>query len=448
MSKNKLRLGCFLATLSLCYSATAQVKNTGSGKHPNIVVIIADDLGWSDVGYNGSFIKTPNIDKLAATGVILNQHYVMPTCTPTRVSLLTGRYASRYGVTAPDYGEVIDEGDPTVASALADNGYFTAIAGKWHLGSTPYTPLKYGFQSSYGYFAGQIDPYTHEYKTENEQASRQSWHRNDKFIREEGHATDLITNEALRIIGLKHEKPYFLYIAYSVPHYPLDEPEQWTALYDNYHLFPSRKMFAASVAHMDDGIGKIIKALEQTGQRKNTLVLFISDNGGQDSWQSDTEYRGKYAGKPHNVLGNNYPLRGWKGDLYEGGIRVPALINWPGHLDPGLTEFPVHVSDWLPTLCNLAGCRTDFEHIDGVDIWERLAGKKQPEDQRTMYWKTRQASAVRDGNWKLLAHRNNSVELFDLSTDFRETNDVSEANPAVVERMMKLLEEFRKGDRE
>ena len=438
-----------LMTFSGCQgggTATPQVPDK-----PNILVIIPDDLGWGDVGYNGSSIKTPNIDKLAESGIRLDQHYVMPTCTPTRVSLMTGKYPGRYGITGPDYGEVIDLGDPTIASILGDNGYVTSIAGKWHMGSPPYTPLKYGFQSSYGYFDGQIDPYTHEYKRETKLTSRKSWHRNDEYLDEEGHATDLITDEAIRVIEEENDKPFFLYVAYCVPHYPLDEPEEWVSVYDGINMYISRKWFAASVTHMDDCIGKIVDALERTGQRENTLIVFTSDNGGQKSWQSDTEYRGKYADKPHRVLGNNFPLRGWKGDLYEGGIRVPAFVNWPGQLEAGAIDFPVHVSDWLPTFCALADCEEDLEEInvDGENIWTMLTGKESYESSHPFYWKISNFYAVREGDWKLLLNRNtNEAELYDLKKDFREARDISEENPEKVEHLMKLLEDFKKGDRE
>jgi len=421
-----------------------------SSDDPNIVFIIPDDLGWSDVGYHGSDIKTPNIDKLAKEGVRLNQNYVMPTCTPTRVSLMTGKYASRYGVTGPDYGEVIDLGDPTLASLLSKNGYFTAIAGKWHLGSPPYTPLKYGFQSSYGYFDGQIDPYTHEYKTETKFTERRSWHRNDKYLDEEGHVTDLLTDEAIRVIEGNQGKRFFLYLAYHVPHYPLDEPEEWMTVYDEaFMMLPSRKLFAASVTHMDASIGRIIDALERTGQREKTIIIFTSDNGGQYNWYSNyDEYHGKYVDKPHLVLGNNFPLRGWKGDLYEGGIRVPAFVNWAGFLEPGEIDFPVHISDWLPTICNLTGCEQDLQYLnlDGRNIWPLLTGKQQTNDNRTIYWKTPQSYAVREGQWKLIMHTNtNKVELYDLKNDFRETRDLSEENPEKVNKIKSLLDKFKAG---
>lgn len=418
---------------------------------PNILLILPDDLGWRDVGYHGSEIKTPNIDKLAKSGVKLEQHYVMPTSTPTRVGLMTGKYASRYGITSPAYGEVIDIGDPTLASVLQDNGYYTALVGKWHLGSPPYTPLKYGFQTSYGYFDGQIDPYTHEYKTETDLTDRQSWHRNDEYLDESGiHATDLITKEAVRLIEEEQSNPFFLYVAYSVPHTPLDEPDAWLSLYDELNIEPSRKAFAASVSHMDNGIGKIIDALKRTGKYDNTLVIFISDNGGQHSWQSNTDYQGKYANKPHMVLGNNYPLRGWKGDLYEGGIRVPAFVSWPKQLESRIFNFPIHVSDWLPTICGLLKDEKSLKqsNIDGTNIWGTLTGVQSPLSNRPMYWKTNNTYAVRDDNWKLLVHqKGNKIELFNLENDFRETEDVSELNPEKTELMLKLLDDFKKDDR-
>jgi arylsulfatase A-like enzyme len=417
---------------------------------PNIVLLMPDDLGWSDVGYYGSSIETPNIDELARSGVRLDQHYVMPTCTPTRVGFLTGRYPSRYGVTGPDYGEVIDRGDPTLASLLEEHGYHTAIAGKWHVGSPPHTPLKYGFQSSYGYFDGQIDPYTHNYKQERELTDRESWHRNDEYLDEEGHATDLITDEAVRVIEEDREEPFFLYVAYSVPHFPLDEPEKWTSMYEDTFISDSRRWFAASVTHMDHGIGQIIDALERTNQRENTLVVFVSDNGGQHSWHSETEYRGRYADKPHRVLGNNFPLRGWKGELYEGGIRVPGLVNWPGQLEPGSLDAPVQIEDWLPTVYELAGGTRDLEplNLDGKNIWPLLSGDRSGTGERTMYRKTGSAYAVREGPWKLRVDRSSDeAELYNLDEDFRETNDRSEAMPEKVQELQVLLEEFRADDR-
>lgn len=439
----------------LCWAIFSTAQNVETtiqpqDQPPNIIVILPDDLGWNDVGYHGSLIKTPQLDRLAAEGVILEQHYVMPTCTPSRVSLITGKYPSRYGILSPSYGEVIDPGDPTLASVLQSVGYFTAIAGKWHMGSPPHTPLKYGFESSYGYFDGQIDPYTHEYKRETKFTDRRSWHRNDEYLDEEGHATDLITEEAIRVIRETKDKPFFLYVAYSVPHYPLSEPEKWTSLYDDYHIAESRIWYAASVSHMDDGVGQIIEALEQTGQRENTLVIFVSDNGGQKNWYSATDYRGNYADKPHNVLGNNFPLRGWKVDLYEGGIRVPAVVNWPGVIDEGTTvNTPIHIADWLPTLAYLAngGSQLKDMNLDGKNIWSLFDKELPGYKPHPFYWRVKYGSAVRDGDWKLIAFESGEIELYNLAEDFRETNDVSAMNPELVQRLSGLMEEFKKGDR-
>jgi arylsulfatase A-like enzyme len=236
-----------------------------------------------------------------------------------------------------------------------------------------------------------------------------------------------------------------------VPHYPLEEPEAYLSLYDDMpQMHPSRKLFAASVSHLDEGIGKILKVLEETGQRENTIILFLSDNGGQKSWQSADHYRGKYADKPHMVLGNNFPLRGWKGDLYEGGIHVPGIINWQGTLQPGRVAMPVHMTDWLPTLLEIIGENfPEDTKWDGESIWKYL---KNPNDyldpNRTFYWKIKGTSAVRKGDWKLLLRDDGHTELYDLKVDFRENRDLSDQHPEVVNNLLDLLENYRKDDRE
>ena len=427
-------------------------------KRPNIVFIIADDLGWADVGYHGSEIQTPNIDGLAKQSVRFEQHYVMPTCTPTRVGLMTGRYPSRYGVLSPAYGKIFDDDTVTLAEALKRSGYATSITGKWHLGSPPdYTPRKYGFDSSYGYFDGQTDPYMHHYKT-----GARSWHRNDQYVDEEGHATDLITEEAVRVIESSHAGPFFLYVTYSVPHTPLDEPDKWTAAYEGRIKDASRRLYAASVTHMDYGVGRIIDALQRKRLRENTLVIFSSDNGGQKSWSSQTEYEGRYAAKPHTVLGDNRPLRGWKGEVYEGGIRVPALANWPGVLKPGSMSRPIHIVDWMPTLCALvgygAGALTAVQgrdalatklKWDGKDVWPLICGQAGDGDPRLLYWRTPNASAIRQGDWKLVVgKKKKDAELYDLRADPYEKTDLASEHPDRVNKLRQLLATVSAQDRE
>jgi len=414
-------------------------------ERPNIIFIIADDLGWADVGYHGGEIQTPNLDRLAKQGVRFEQHYVMPTCTPTRVALMTGRYPSRYGVTSPAYGKIFDDDTVTLAMALRSCGYDTSITGKWHMGSPPeWTPRRYGFDSSYGYFHGQIDPYTHLYKT-----GVRSWHRNDQYLDEEGHATDLITAEAIRIIESNHSKPFFLYVAYSVPHHPLNEPDAWTSIYKAKFKEPSRRWLAASISHMDDGIGRIIDAVDRKGLRENTLIIFVSDNGGQDNWNSKEEYDGRYAERPHTVLGDNRPLRGKKSEVYEGGIRVPALANWPGVLEPRIQTNPIHIVDWMPTLCKLVSYRGETDlNWDGQDIWPLVCGKTVSAEPRLFYWKTPSASAVRLRDWKLIvSKKTNQIELYNLTADPYEKHNLAQRHPQRVNDLRQLLAEVAADDR-
>ena len=438
--------GGAMTYLSACgWSRERRESNNQKRKRPNIIFIIADDLGWADIGYHGSEIQTPNLDRLARQSVRFARHYVMPTCTPTRVGLITGRYPSRYGVLSPAYGKIFDDDTVTLAGALRSCGYETSLSGKWHMGSPPeFTPCQYGFDSSYGYFHGQIDPYTHHYKT-----GVRSWHRNDQYLDEEGHATDLITNEAIRVIESDHDKPFFLYVAYSVPHFPLDEPEKWTSMYKGKIENQSRIWYAASVTHMDAGIGRIVEAVSRKGIREDTLIVFVSDNGGQKNWHDTKQYKGRYAEKPHTVLGNNRPLRGWKGEVYEGGIRVPAMANWPGVLEPRRLSASVHIVDWMPTLCKLAGYSPETDlRWDGKDIWPSICGQTVSNEPRLFYWKTPNASAVRHGDWKLVVHKSRkAAELYDVIADPYEEHDLAQRHPGRVDDLRRLLATVSADDR-
>lgn len=418
---------------------------------PNIVVILADDLGWRDVGYHGSEIRTPHLDALARGGVRLDRHYVYPTCSPTRAGLLTGRFASRFSIHAPIAGkseQALPAGTVTLPSALRRAGYFTAVSGKWHLGLRPEVgPNAYGFDSAYGYFHGQIDPYTHRYKFGDE-----TWHRDGKLIREEGHYTDLITNEAVRVIRerARSGKPFLLYVAYGVPHHPLAEPEEWLAQYKGDEI-PDRwrRLFAASVTHMDSGVGRIVEALESSGLRENTLILFSSDNGGQNGYAAPArEYEGRY--EPHTALGDNKPLRGWKTQLYEGGIRVPAFVNWPGKLEPRIVEQPVNIIDWFPTFARLAGATLDAAwKIEGLDVWSALRGERIAElDSRTHYWNTGTSVAVIADGWKLIERRPGTAELFHVRRDPQEERNLAADEAEKLAEMRAVLAAQRALDRE
>ncbi|MEX0703752.1 MAG: sulfatase-like hydrolase/transferase [Planctomycetales bacterium] len=423
----------------------ARAADEARAAKPNILIILSDDQGWMDIGYHGSEVKTPNLDRLAKAGVRLDRHYVCPTCSPPRVGLLTGRFPSRFGVLAPiagDSTQALPAGTVTLPGALQRAGYFTAMTGKWHLGLRPEVgPNAYGFDSSYGYLHGQVDPYTHRYKY-----GDRTWHRDGKLFEEEGHSTDLITNEAVRVVeqSAAGDKPFFLYVAYGVPHHPLAEPEEWLAKYDGEKFDdPWRKIYAASITHMDAGIGRILGALDKSGQRANTLVLFTSDNGGQDGYGAPKrEYEGRY--EPHTTLGNNKPLRGWKTQLHEGGIRVPAFVHWPGKLEPRVVEQALNIVDWYPTFAKLAGVPVDPEwKLEGLDVWPALLGKRVEQlDRRTQYWNTGSSVAVRVGPWKLIERRrgnDRAPELFDLAKDPFEKENLAATQPERLAELRQIL---------
>jgi arylsulfatase A-like enzyme len=305
-------------------------------------------------------------------------------------------------------------------------------------------PNHYGFNHSYGYVGPWLDSYTHLTTdfTDTYDGIRQ-WHRNGELFDEEGHVTDLVTAEAVRFLTeiRNKSKPFLLYLPYSAPHTPCQEPAEWVAPYEGVIETASRRYFAAAITHMDDGIGKVREALAAEGVAENTITLFFSDNGGsrggdQTRWLvPPRQFYMSYGST--EVLGNNLPLRGWKGQLYEGGIRVPALIHWPARLDAGENPTPIQVCDVLPTLSVAAGIETPVDaSVEGVNMWGALTGETPPE--RTFYWAHRKDQAVRQGDWKLI--KRDKTELFNLAEDPYETTDLSSSQPEVLERLTAELE--------
>lgn len=417
-----------------------------SARQPNVLLIVADDLGWRDIGYHDSDTRTPNLDRLARAGVRLERHYVYPTCSPTRCGLLTGRNPSRFNIHAPIAGRdkaALPKDTMTLARALQARGYDTALCGKWHLGLTlAVGPRQYGFDHSYGSLHGQIDQLTHRYKN-----GDRSWHRDDEFVDEPGHATDLITAEAVKFLTAKRAKPFFLWVAFSVPHYPLQEDEKWVDPYRKTIANESRRLNAASITHMDDAIGKLIGAIERSGQLTNTLIVFTSDNGGQRNYASKTDYEGKHG--PYPVLGDNRPLRGWKTELYEGGIRVPAFAYWKGTLAPAVVDHTMSYLDWFPTIGRLAGMEVaPAWRLEGRDVWPLLTGKGTPPADPVLYWNTGNARAVVDGNLKLIVPRAKAkaAELFDLAADPAEKRNLAAEKPDVAAALRKKLDTAAKLD--
>lgn len=421
---------------------------------PNIIFIIADDLGWADVEFHGGPVPTPNLNRLLKEGVELTQHYVAPVCSPTRAAFMTGRYWSRYGVTTPTNELALPFGTVTTAKALNDAGYNTCLTGKWHLGSKPeWGPNHFGFDHSYGSLAGGVAPYNHHYK---KGPYTTTWHRNEELLTEEGHVTDLITDEAVEWIGSQNgDSPFFLYMPFTAVHLPIREPEEWVARVPDSIEGEVPRQYAACTMHLDDSVGQILDAVEKAGKTENTLIIFTSDNGGSTAENNDTKYPDDQC--PNGALpGNNQPLRGKKGDIYEGGTRVPTIARWPGKLRAG-TKFDqlVHISDWMPTFCSLAGSNMDEKAVnwDGTNIWPALIGDEKLADRPLYSAGPRfRALALRKGDWKLVVFPNtkdgvpDKTELFNIADDPSESNDLSKEMPDKVMELLKALEEESEAD--
>jgi arylsulfatase A-like enzyme len=443
----QLLLLAILWTQALVLTA-AQPKSNPS--RPNIVFIIADDLGWADVGFHGGNAPTPVLDRLAREGLEMTQHYVAPVCSPTRTGLLTGRCWSRFGVTSPQNDQALPNETVTLPGALQTLGYDTCLTGKWHLGSLQAQgPNHFGFDHSYGSLAGGVSPWNHRYK---QGPFTNTWHRNEKLLEEKGHVTDLIAAEASGWLSSRQDQPFFLYVPFTAVHLPLKEPEEWLKRVPDSITGDVPRHYAASVMHLDDAVGKILATIEKNKQRENTLIVFTSDNGGSTVENNDLKYPDDNC--PSGKLpGSNRPWRGQKGDLYEGGTRVPTVVQWPGRIKPGKNDTAVQIIDWMPTFCALADYRAKADlKWDGVDLSGVLReGKELPE--RPLYsvapgWRAR---SLRLANWKLIVHGAGAarkVELFNLAADPAEARNLAEAEPAKAAQLMEAMEKIAARDRD
>jgi len=434
-----------LAAMADCSSPSGRDRQAADP--PNVVVIVADDTGWADVGYHGSEIRTPVLDRLVSRGIELNRFYSDPVCSPTRAALLTGKPPSRFGIITPlrpDNPNHISPETTTIADVFTRAGYDTALIGKWHLGmKRELLPDRYGFRYTYGYYGPWIDQYAHITIDDTP-----DWHRNGVQISVSGHATDLLTDEAVRFITTERDatKPFFLLLTYSVPHLPMQEEERWLKPYRETIDNDSRRYFAASMTHMDDAIGRCIAALDEAGIARDTLVLFFSDNGGATpgfrSWVPES---GFFNGtRDMDDLGRNIPLRDYKASVYEGGIRVPACAYWPGTLKPGVSDCTVTVRDLFSTLAVAAGIELPSDAApEGVNCWDAIVDRS-VEPERILYWRLPRQLAVRKGQWKLV-HRGRTPsegknELFNVFDDPFETTDCSALHPETVSELSQELQ--------
>jgi arylsulfatase A-like enzyme len=432
--------------LLLCLGRASVAPVQAAAPRPNFVFIIADDLGWADVAFHGGRVPTPHLDRLAAQGVELVQHYVYPVCSPTRAALLSGRYATRFGVTTPQNARAFRWDQVTLAGTLKAAGYDTALCGKWHLGSRPEEgPQKFGFDRGYGSLAGGVGPWDHRYKTGQFSTT---WHRDGQLIEEQGHVTDLIAREAVQWIESRTERPFFLYVPFTAVHLPIKEPAEWLAKVPASITGDVPRHYAACVMHLDDAVGRLVAALEKTGRYKDTLIVFTSDNGGSTAGNADPAYPADDypTGK---LPGNNQPLRNEKGSVYEGGIRVPTLAHWPRQLKPGKFNGVAHITDWMPTFCALAGWKPDRDlRWDGLDLWPQLTAATPPPPRALYIAAPRfEARIVRDGDWKLLTTAKRT-ELYHLAADPHETTDLAAKEPAKVEALRARLAALSLADRD
>lgn len=377
---------------------------------PDIVCILADDMGYADAGFNGGkAIRTPHLDQLAAGGAVLESFYVQPVCSPTRATLMTGRHVIHngvYSIVRPGARWGLPLAERTLAEALREAGYTTAICGKWHLGEfeEAYRPTRRGFDRQYGHWFGAIDYFTHE------RDGKRDWQRDDQPCADKGYSTHLIAQESCRIIReQRKDKPLFLYVPFNAVHAPHQVPAKYTQPYEK--LKGARRLYAGMLSAMDEAVGQIAAALEETGRRGNTIIIFSSDNGGPS---------------PGKVTDNG-SLRAGKGTLYEGGIRACAFAAWPGRIPAGQRiREPLSIADWYPTLIKLAGGSLEQKlPLDGHDILPLLAkGEKPTRDTLFLAGTQDGRAALRAGDWKLIGGKGDvEPELYNLADDPGERNN-------------------------
>ena len=438
-----------LAAITLLANVQQLPHAQAADRPPNILYIVADDLGWKDVGFHGSDIKTPALDALAARGAKLEQFYAQPMCTPTRAALMTGRYPMRYGLQTaviPQghvYGLAIDEW--LLPQALKAVGYETAIIGKWHLGHADqqFWPRQRGFDYQYGPLIGEIDYFSHKVD------GKVDWFRNNQVVEENGYSTTLLGDDAVKLIEQHNPAtPLFLYLAFNAVHTPYQAPQEYLDKYKNIED-PSRRAYSASATAMDDQIGRVMRALVEKKMLNNTLIVFQSDNGGT----RNPMFAGAITDMTKVVLpADNGPYRDGKGTLYEGGTRVVAVASWPGHIKEGsVVNEMIHTVDLYPTLVKLAGGNLGkSKPLDGLDVWGTISEGKPSPRTELVYNIEPFRAAIREGDWKLIWRTllPQSVELFNITKDPSETTNLAAEQPEKVAelqgRINKLAAEAQK----
>jgi arylsulfatase B len=454
--------GLFVACILFAVRAVA-------AQRPNILYIIADDLGYGEAGcYGGKDIPTPNIDSLAKSGVRFTSGYVTaPFCAASRAALMTGRYQTRFGFeynpigaknAAPNIGLPVDQ--KTIGDRLRDAGYATALVGKWHLGGTaPFHPMRRGFDEFFGFMheghfyvpqpwngvttwlrrktlpdgtkgrwtspGGHIVWSTHLDSNEPEYDADNPILRGSQPVDEKANLTDAFTREAISFIDRHKAQPWFLYLAYNAVHSPMQGEDTYM---EKFAHIPDihRRIFAAMTAHLDDGIGRVLAQLRADGLEENTLIVFLSDNGGPTK----------------ELTSSNAPLRGGKGELFEGGIRIPFIMSWKGKIPAGKTiDTPIVSMDANVTALEIGNAAPKQEQLDGVNILPLLTGESTTAPHDNLFWRVGRLNALRHGDWKLL-RTGGAWQLYDLAHDISETTNVAAQNAARVQELSTLWDQW------
>lgn len=421
---------CFSKLLIMCL-LTVVIFGCAEKKQPNIILIMADDLGYGDLGcYGSEHVQTPNIDRLADSGIrFLDYHSNGAVCSPTRAALMTGRYQQRSGiegvVTAAGHRHTgLSTEEYTIADYLNSRGYHTGIIGKWHLGyDTAFSPINNGFNYFRGYVSGNIDYHSHI-----DQTGHYDWWINKDTIIEEGYVTDLVTDAAIQFIRDNRDNPFFLYVAHEAPHYPYQGREDTAdrtigGKFPNLGSRPDTKnAYREMIEAMDEGIGQVVSHLEQSGLLENTFLFFCSDNGATN-------------------IGSNSPLKGFKGKLWEGGHRVPAIAYWKDHLEAGMNDETILSMDLFPTIISITGNELpDNLDFDGQDFSQTLFSGNALQE-RPVFWRFKRQRAIRKGPWKLLVD-GEEMFLYNLEADPGEGKDLKEEYPAIKDTLLVLLNQW------
>lgn len=451
----------FLGSVGAALGTAGGVR--AQGRRPNVVIIYTDDQGTLDAGcYGSDDLRTPNIDSLAERGVRFTQAYAHTVCCPSRSQLLTGRVPQRSGVTNWLSNNPLDENgrnmlasETTLAELLRAHGYRTGLAGKWHLGAKPgHQPLDQGFDEAYGHLGGFIDNFEHKFLHSN--PKRPPFHdlyRNGEEVDETGrYFPDLVVREATRFIVENKDRPFFLYCAFNIPHYPEQSDPKFRAMYRDMEM--PRRSYASMITTVDDRIGQVLRALDAWGLRDNTLVLFMSDNG--HSTERFRNWDVNYGA--HGGGGNTGPWRGAKASMFEGGIRVPAILSLPGSVPEGqVRRQAISNMDFFPTILESCGIPAPSDPIDGRSLWPLLRDPDARPPREVLHWMWQDQWAVREGDWKLIGNGRDTtglgsrhgprkemgaLYLANLGDDEPEAVDHSADRPEVVARLRKLHDDW------